>query len=143
MKLPRRKFLSGAMAAGALPGASRLAFGQTSPGPASQKPVRPLAARLADYAHGLRYDDFDAATIERVKAHVIDALGCGIAAFDERPVQICRAVAVASGGGTASVIGSAKRTTPDLARSEERRVGKEGRWRWPPYTGKKDTQTSR
>jgi 2-methylcitrate dehydratase len=65
-----------------------------------------LAERLAAYAASLRYEDLDAATIERVKAHVIDALGCGIAAFDERPVQICRDVALAPGGGTASVIGT-------------------------------------
>ncbi len=115
MKLPRRKFLLAAMAAGALPAASRFAFAQTPPKPASQKPTRPLAERLADYADRLRFDDLDAATVERVKAHVIDALGCGIAAFDERPVQICRDVALAPGGGVSSVIGTNKRTTPDLA----------------------------
>jgi 2-methylcitrate dehydratase len=115
MKLPRRKLLLAAMAAGVLPAVSRLASGQTPPKPASQKPARPLAERLADYADSLRYDDLDDATIERVKAHVIDSLGCGIAAFDERPVQICRDVALAPGGGVASVIGTNKRTTPDLA----------------------------
>jgi 2-methylcitrate dehydratase len=115
MTLPRRKFLLAAMAAGALPAASRLGFAQTPPQPAAEKRARPLAERLADYADRLRYDDLDAATVERVKAHVIDALGCGIAAFDERPVQICRDVALAPGGGTASIIGTNKRTTPDLA----------------------------
>ncbi|MFZ1092312.1 MAG: MmgE/PrpD family protein, partial [Xanthobacteraceae bacterium] len=54
--------------------------------PNLEKPVRPLAERLAAYADGLRYDDLDPETIERVKSHVIDTLGCGIAAFDERPV---------------------------------------------------------
>ncbi|MEA2918691.1 MAG: 2-methylcitrate dehydratase, partial [Bradyrhizobium sp.] len=73
MKLPRRKFLLTAMAAGALPAVSRVAVAQTPPKPASQKPARPLAERLADYADRLRYDDLDAATVERVKAHVIDA----------------------------------------------------------------------
>ena len=42
--------------------------------------TRPLAERLATYAAALRYEDLDAATIERVKSHVIDTLGCGIAA---------------------------------------------------------------
>jgi 2-methylcitrate dehydratase len=50
--------------------------------------LEPLAARLAAYAERLRYEDLDPATIERVKAHVIDTLGCGIAAFDEAPVRI-------------------------------------------------------
>ena len=75
----------------------------------------PLAERLAAYADRLRYDDLDAATIERVKAHVIDALGCGIAAFDENPVRICREVALAHAGDTSSVIGTDRRVTPDLA----------------------------
>jgi 2-methylcitrate dehydratase PrpD len=52
-----------------------------------------LAEKLAAYAAGLRYEDLDAATVERVKSHVIDTLGCGIAAFDERPVRVCREIA--------------------------------------------------
>src|SRR5262249_22715755 len=59
-------------------------------------------------------EDLDSATVERVKSHVIDTLGCGIAAFDERPVRICREVALAVAGG-ATVIGTKRRTTVDLA----------------------------
>lgn len=81
----------------------------------SESSVRPLAERLANYADRLSYDDLDAATIERVKSHVIDTLGCGIAAFDERPVRICRDVALAGTAGTATVIGTNRRTAPDLA----------------------------
>jgi 2-methylcitrate dehydratase len=62
----------------------------------------------------MRYDDFDAATIERVKTHVIDTIGCGIGAFDEEPVGICRNVALAV-RGNATIIGTSRRTTPDLA----------------------------
>ncbi len=75
----------------------------------------PLAARLAAYADGLRYDDLDDATVESVKVHIIDALGCGLAAFDEKPVRICRGVALAHGGGGATVIGTTRRAAPDLA----------------------------
>ena len=82
---------------------------------ASKSPARPLADRLAAYADGLRYDDLDAATIERVKSHFIDTIGCGIAAFDERPVRICRDVALVAAAGSATVIGTSRRTTPDLA----------------------------
>lgn len=76
---------------------------------------RPLAERLAGYADGLRYEDLDAATIERIKSHVIDTIGCGLAAFDERPVRVCREVALAPGAGSCTVIGTDRRTTPDLA----------------------------
>src|SRR5438093_12359582 len=50
--------------------------------------TRPLAERLAAYAAALRFEDLDAATIERVKSHVIDPLVGGIAALDERPVRV-------------------------------------------------------
>ena len=83
--------------------------------PNSEKPISPLAERLAAYADGLRYDDLDPETIERVKSHVIDTLGCGIAAFDERPVRICRNLVLAAATGASTVIGTSQRTTPDLA----------------------------
>ena len=76
--------------------------------------TRPLAERLAAYAAALRYEDLDAATIERVKSHVIDTFGCGIAAFDERPVRVCREIAQ-SVQGPATIIGTARKTSPDLA----------------------------
>ena len=83
------------------------------PSPSEQR-ERPLGDRLATYAHGLRYEDLDAATIERVKTHVIDTIGCGIGALDERPVRICREVALAV-PGPATIIGTDRRSTPDLA----------------------------
>jgi 2-methylcitrate dehydratase len=115
MKLPRRAFLRLAAAAAALPAASGIAYPQSPPsGQPSEPAARPLADRLAAYADKLRYDDIDAATIERVKTHVIDTIGCGIGAFDEKPVEICRNVALAV-GGNATIIGTDRRTTPDLA----------------------------
>src|SRR3984957_4736874 len=115
MKLPRRAFLHLVTSAAALPLASRIAGAQTQAvQPRTVQPVRPLAERLAAYADGLRNDDLDAATIERVKTHVIDTIGCGIGAFDERPVGICRGVALAV-DGSATIIGTNRRTTPELA----------------------------
>src|SRR5215471_15348600 len=106
MKPARRKFLRLAASVAALPAVHRFAWAQSAP---------PLAERLAAYAHGLRYEDLDAATVERVKSHVIDTIGCGIAAFDERPVRICRDVALAGPEGAATVIGAGRRATPELA----------------------------
>jgi 2-methylcitrate dehydratase len=75
----------------------------------------PLAERLAAYAAALSYEDLDAETIERVKAHLIDTLGCGIAAFNEEPVRTCREVALTGAASNSIVLGTSKRTSPDLA----------------------------
>jgi len=113
MKFPRRQFLHLATCAVALPAVLRLARAEDAPPrPASQG--KTLAERLAAYAHELRYEDLDAETIERVKSHIIDSLGCGLAAFDEKPVRICRDVALTS-SGAATVIGTTRRVAPDLA----------------------------
>jgi 2-methylcitrate dehydratase len=77
-------------------------------------PAHPLADRLAVYADALRYDDLDAATVERIKTHVIDTIGCGLGAFDEKPVRICRDLAL-SVSGPATIIGTNRRTSPELA----------------------------
>jgi 2-methylcitrate dehydratase len=106
MRLPRRNFLSLAASGAALPVLSRLSWSQDA---------QPLAERLADYAKRLRYEDLDAATIEQVKVLVIDTLGCGLAAFDEQAVRACREIALAQASGASTVIGTNRRTTPDLA----------------------------
>jgi 2-methylcitrate dehydratase len=115
MKLVRRAVLRLAAGAAALPAASRMADAQDhSNQPPSAQSIAPLAERLAAYADRLRYEDIDAATIERVKTHLIDTIGCGIGAFDEAPVGICRNVALAV-SGNATIIGINRRTTPELA----------------------------
>jgi 2-methylcitrate dehydratase len=73
-----------------------------------------LAEQLAHYAHRLRFDDLEAGTIERLKVHLIDTIGCGIAAFDERPVRICRELALTV-RGEATLIGTTDRTTIEYA----------------------------
>jgi 2-methylcitrate dehydratase len=110
--IPRRRVVAGLATLGLLRRAPRAA---AAPAPASEQRMRPLAERLATYADNLRHDDLDAATIERVKSHLIDTLGCAVAAFDERPVRICREVVPASAGGPSTIIGTNRRTTPDLA----------------------------
>src|SRR5882762_10663028 len=110
--IPRRRVIAGMAAFGLWGLAPKLPAAESG---ASKSPARPLADRLAAYADGLRHDDLDAATLERVKSHFIDTIGCGIAAFDERPVRICRDVALGTAGGAATVIGTNRRTTPDLA----------------------------
>jgi 2-methylcitrate dehydratase len=113
MQFPRRRFLRLAAGAGVLPFTWRVARAEDAILGSRRSP---LAARLATYADGLRYDDLDDATVESVKVHIIDSLGCGLAAFDERAVRICREVVLAnSSGGGATVIGTKRYAAPDLA----------------------------
>ncbi|AKM04946.1 MmgE/PrpD family protein [Burkholderia pyrrocinia] len=110
----RRHFLSTLTGAAlALPLAHARADALPAAGVTTGRPD--LAQQLADYAAGLQYRDLDAATIETIKAHLIDALGCAIAAHDERPVRIARDAALASPGGVSTIVGTNQRTSPDLA----------------------------
>ena len=112
----RRHWLKTVACAGLLPMPARRAAAQDAPASSPPKLAAPgLAERLAAYAAGLRYGDLDGATIERIKSHLVDTLGCGVAAYDEGPVRTCREIALAAGSQASSVIGSAGRTTPDLA----------------------------
>jgi 2-methylcitrate dehydratase len=115
IKLTRRRLLHLTAGQVALPIVSRIAMAQNNPSPPLSAPrERPLAQQLAAYAHALHYDDLDAATVERIKLHVVDTIGCGIGAFQERAVGICREIALAV-PGSATIIGTRRRTTPDLA----------------------------
>ena len=112
----RRRFLQMTAGAAAFPLVTSEAIGQiVAPQQSVDRSAVPLARRLADYAYRLRYDDLDPATIERVKSHLVDTLGCGIAAVDEGPVRICRDLALSSAGGPSTVISTGRHTTPDLA----------------------------
>ena len=111
-ELTRRQVLAGIAALGA---GCVAPHALAAPTISDKIPAHPLAERLAIYADRLRYEDLDATTIEAVKIHFIDTIGCGIAAFDERPVRICRGAALATMGGLSTVIGTERRTTPDLA----------------------------
>ena len=46
---------------------------------------------------------------------LVDTLGCGLVAFDDAAVRICREVALVPGTGVSTIIGTERRTTPDLA----------------------------
>src|SRR6266566_2940068 len=110
--IPRRSLLAGM----AVTGFGAVAQSAEGPQPAQrQTSDAPLADRLAAYAERLSYRDIGAATLEAVKVLVVDSFGCAIAAFDERPVQICREIATATGGGSSTILGTLRRTTPDLA----------------------------
>ena len=71
---------------------------------------------IAEFAVRLDYADLPAAVAHDCKRRIVDTIGCAIAAFDEEPSRIARAVAMrAQIAGGASVIGTAHRTLPELA----------------------------
>jgi 2-methylcitrate dehydratase len=111
MKLTRRGVLRLGAGATTLPLAATIVGAQ---GVTKAADALPLARRLADYALQLRYEDLDPATIERVRIHLIDSVGCGIAALNEPAVKICREIALPV-GGTSTIIGTSHRTTAELA----------------------------
>jgi 2-methylcitrate dehydratase len=114
--IERRHFFNLMAGAALLPIAAQGAGApKGTPAAAAAGGERPLADRLAVYAERLGYDDLGETTIEKVKAHLIDTLGCGIAAFDEGPVRVCREIAQALNAGPSTIIGTNRRATPDLA----------------------------
>src|SRR5258706_124080 len=111
MDFGRRVLLAGLAGVAAAP-----ALAQPAPAPGkSGTDKAPLARRLADYSGSLRAADLDAATIERTKVHLLDSLGCGIAAFKEGTVSAVRELAFASGGNAATIIGTKRRATLEWA----------------------------
>ena len=89
MKLTRRAVLRMGAGASVLPLTTAYPLRSQSAKAAdvSAAGATPLARRLADYALGLRYEDLDPVTIERVKIHMIDSLGCGVGALNEPAVR--------------------------------------------------------
>src|SRR6516165_7873792 len=115
MKLARRAALRLSAGAATLPLVATILRSQSvKAANVSTADALPLARRLAGYALELRYEDIDPATIERIKIHLIDSLGCGIGALSEPAVKICREIALPV-TGMSTIIGTNHRTTPDLA----------------------------
>lgn len=107
-QLSRRALLVAMGSIAAMP-----AFAQA---PAATAPAeKTIAEKLSAYASSLQYADLDATTVEVVKAHFIDAIGCAIGAFNEPSVKSIRTLTTATSGGGATLMGTTKRTTMDWA----------------------------
>ncbi|MGG1943691.1 MmgE/PrpD family protein [Trinickia sp. NRRL B-1857] len=116
--LPRRR----AFLLHALAGTAGFAFaGTSSPrslgngGNAADVAPQPIANRLAEYVHRLRYEDIDASALEALKLRLVDTFGCALAALKEPVVQRCFDVAEAATNGASTLVGTGQRTTPELA----------------------------
>src|SRR5438105_1397524 len=111
MNLDRRVLLAGLATLAAAPASAQ-------PAPVAVKSgagKAPLARRLAAYADSFRFADIDPPTIERTKVHLLDSLGCGLAAFRESTVGAVRELALASGGNAATIIGTKRRAALEWA----------------------------
>src|SRR5687768_13418215 len=76
----------------------------------------PLADRLAEYAHQLRYEQLDARTVHEVKRRLIDSLACALGAWEAHPVQAARNICSrVQSQPAATYLGGAKKTLPALA----------------------------
>jgi 2-methylcitrate dehydratase len=72
--------------------------------------------KLAQYAHGLRFEDISSAALRAAKLRVIDTLGALVGGFFDESSRIARGIAARTPvNDGATVIGTRMRTTADLA----------------------------
>jgi 2-methylcitrate dehydratase len=90
-----------------------------------------VIARTVDYAAALDFGRLPEAVVHEVKRRLIDTLGCAVAGSDEPASSISRALALRPGSsgstggpgssgstggpGSASILGTARRSLPELA----------------------------
>src|SRR5262249_34719240 len=74
------------------------------------------AERLAEWTTGLSFDDIPEDVVERAKLHLLDAVGCGLAAVALGDLTAAREAALELGGKPeASVLGSQERLSAGMA----------------------------
>ncbi len=75
-----------------------------------------LAEELSHYAYSLKYSDIPENIVHESKKRIIDALGCGIGAFNAEPVRFSRKIAErAKVNDESTLLGTRRTTTPDMA----------------------------
>ena len=75
-----------------------------------------IAEELTQYASSTRYRDLPENIIHESKKRIIDALGCGIGAFEVSPVKFSRKIAEkARVKDGSTLLGTRTKTTPDMA----------------------------
>jgi 2-methylcitrate dehydratase len=75
-----------------------------------------LAEELSHYAYSLKYSDVPTNIVYESKKRIIDALGCGIGAFNAEPIKFSRKIAErAKVNNGSTLLGTEKTSTPDMA----------------------------
>jgi len=78
--------------------------------------ARTEAERLAGFVHKANFGDIPTETMQTLKRHILDSVGCAIGAFDAPPIlQLRNHLADFGGRPLATVIGGTERTAPDRA----------------------------
>jgi 2-methylcitrate dehydratase len=75
-----------------------------------------VAEELSQYVSSVKYSDIPENIVHESKKRIIDALGCGIGAFNAEPVKFSRKIAekaLVKDGST--LLGTRKKSTPDMA----------------------------
>ena len=122
MPMPSRRRFIGATAltaVGLLAGGAALSGGQaaetspvhnrTTPGAATPEGGRTQVEALAQYAARARFEDLSAESRRQLPVHILDCLGCCIAALGAGPIDACRdQVADFGGSGPCTLIGGGK-----------------------------------
>ena len=74
------------------------------------------ARYLSAYAASLDYRDLPPDTVQEARRRILDSVGCALGAFGAEPCRIAREAAPAvEGPGAATVLGTARSTSPDMA----------------------------
>ncbi|TMI25836.1 MmgE/PrpD family protein [Candidatus Bathyarchaeota archaeon] len=75
-----------------------------------------IAEELSQYAFSVKYSEIPENIVHDSKKRIIDALGCGIGAFNAEPVRFSRRIAQkAKLKDGSTLLGTGKKSTPDLA----------------------------
>ncbi len=71
---------------------------------------RPITARMAEWAAGLRFEDIPAETVHQAKRFLLDSLACALGGYGQHDVKIALEVLdEIAGRGPCTVIGSGKK----------------------------------
>jgi 2-methylcitrate dehydratase PrpD len=78
---------------------------------------QPLAAHVAEFVTGTRYDDIPADVTRMAKKHILDTIGVGLAGVPSDGSEIVRRYVETLGcsGGTATIFGTAQTSIPRFA----------------------------
>src|SRR6266508_2063955 len=75
-----------------------------------------IAEELSEYVSSAKFSDIPESITHESKKRIIDALGCGIGAFNAEPVKFSRKIAEkAKVKDGSTLLGTRRKSTPDMA----------------------------
>jgi len=78
--------------------------------------LQTFAEKLADYSLNIRFDELPSNVVHEAKRRFVDSIGCALGAFNaDAPAKCRELVSKLSRSGESTIIGTSKKTSPDLA----------------------------